>query len=93
MTLVAAVALTTDSERRYCTLGAQHGLRFARTMTDEDVLAAARDDAYNPQTDAYRSFLAAMGPNTNRSWITARCAEEAYKHGLIDECELDWICR
>jgi hypothetical protein len=93
VTIVAVIALTSDIERRSYTPGSLHGVVYARTMSDVDLLATARDAACAPQTDAFRALLAAMGPATNPSWITARAAETAYERGLIDEQELDWICR
>lgn len=38
-------------------------------------------------------MLQVMGPETNRTWITATCAVVAYERGLMEAEEMDWITR
>jgi hypothetical protein len=76
-------------EFRHHTPGAKAGVLLLRSLSDDDVLAVARDGT-SPQ---YAAVLAEMGPATNRSWITAQAAEVAYFRGLMDEIEFDYICR
>lgn len=80
---------TETDEFRFCTPAAKAGILLIRGLDDETVLAAARDAA----SPAHARIMEAMGPSTNPSWITGRCAETAYDRELIDEQELDWLSR
>ncbi|TDC02673.1 hypothetical protein E1091_00280 [Micromonospora fluostatini] len=73
--------------RRHYSHGAIDGTLHIRSLGDEQVLAAAR----NQESDAHRAILKHLGTNTNPSWITGRCAEEAYERGLIGEREFDYL--
>jgi hypothetical protein len=63
------------------------GVLFVRSLSDEDVVAAARDSG----SSGYRQVRAFMERDTNPYWITAECAEEAYLRGLLGEREFDAI--
>lgn len=65
------------------------GSLYIRSLTDDQVLEAARDD----KSASWRQIRDWMGSATNPSWITVRCAEEAWGRDLIDDQELDWISR
>lgn len=65
------------------------GIMYACELSDDDLLAAARDR----DSAAHAAFMAFLGADTNPFWITGRCAEMAYERGLIGEQELDWITR
>ncbi len=72
--------------------GAIDGVEYVRALDDEPLLSAARNDAGTAHA-AIVVYMSRDGSWTNPSWVTAQCAEEAYERGLIDEQELDWICR
>lgn len=76
-------------EFRNFTPEAKQGILMIRGLSDETVLAAAR----NEKSAEHAQLMAAMGEGTNPTWITARCAETAYDRELIDEQELDWLTR
>lgn len=79
----------TDYERRHLTPRTQGALMFVRTLPDDRLLTIARDQG----GAEHRRAMAVIGQDTNPSWLTARCAETAYERKLIDEVELDYICR
>jgi hypothetical protein len=79
--------LAADDEFRCSTEEARRGILLIRSLTDNDVLAGARDSASKP----HQHVFAILGPTTNPHWITSQCAEEAYKRDLIDERELDYL--
>jgi hypothetical protein len=73
---------------RYCTAEATVGIRLIRSLSDADVLAAARDTT----SAAHTVVPAQMGPATSRSWIRSRAEKaKAYLRHLIDEVEMDYI--
>jgi hypothetical protein len=76
-------------EFRFHTPEAKRGILFIRSQHNETVLAAARDR----HSGAYMTIARYMGPGTNPYWITSQAAQEAYKRGLIDETELDYLAR
>lgn len=76
-------------EFAYYTPAAKAGVLLIRSLSDEDVLEAARSDS----SAAYQQIRSQMSENTNPSWITAQAAEEAYRRRLIDEIEFDYLSR
>lgn len=72
-----------------CSEDAIEGLLFIRSLADEEVLEAARDD----ESPAYARIWRHMGRETNPSWITSQCAETAYLRGVMDAQEMDGITR
>lgn len=67
---------------------AKAGILFIRALSDEDVLAASRDQS--SETHArIRSF---MPPGTNPWWISTVSATEAFDRNLIDYEEFDGLC-
>ena len=76
-----------SDEFRYYTPSARAGVLFIRSLTDDEVLAAARD----PHSSARAKVADEMGPGTNPSWISGQCIEDAYRRRLIDEIELDYL--
>jgi hypothetical protein len=84
---------TADEMRaRGYTEGAVAGIEHIRELDDARLLTAAREEA-SQEHAAIVTHLSADGTWTNPSWVTSQCAEEAYKRGLIDERELDWLMR
>lgn len=77
----------TYDEFAHCTPGAKSGILALRALPDETVLAIARD-ADSPE---FAEFLDQMGPESNKSWITARAADTAYDRGLIDHVTYDLL--
>lgn len=75
-------------ERYHMQQPAIDGTLHIRGLDDEQVLTAARDSG----SDSRLAILAHMGADTNPDWIRARCAEEAYRRGLIGEREFDYLC-
>lgn len=80
-------------EFRFYTPDTKAAVLFIRALEDKDVLAAAKDDPWNPTSIGYQIILNHAGEDTNRLWITSQAAEEAYKRSLIDEVEFDYITR
>lgn len=76
-------------EYAYFTESSRWDALYIRSLLDEEVLEAARDD----ESPAWRRISAWMGPDTNPSWITHQCAETAYMRGVMDAQEMDWITR
>jgi hypothetical protein len=74
-------------EFAHCTPQTKSGILAMRALPDETVLAIARDNG-SPE---FAEFLAQIGSDTNRSWITARAADTAYDRGLIDEVTYDLL--
>lgn len=89
----------TEYERQYCTPSAQAGMRTLRGLDDAHLLglarvngfAAARGEGDPLALAGYVAVVAATGPRTNPTWITAQAAEVAYERELIDERELDQL--
>jgi len=87
-------------EFRYYTPSAKAGVLHIRSLPDAVVLAAARERE-GPEFRQVYDWMEAQPPdqysrpefNTNPSWVTAQCAEEAYRRDLIDEQEFDWLTR
>lgn len=80
---------TGRDEFEYFAERAKHGVLYIRSLTDDEVLEAARDD----YSTAFQMIQEWMGPVTNRSWITFQCAEEAYLRDIMTPEEMDWITR
>lgn len=78
----------TDYEQRL-EAGTQRCFLLVRALDDEPLLEAARSMESGP----YVVLRERMGPTTNPSWITARCAEEAYERGIMEADEMGWITR
>lgn len=78
--------ITQDDEMPYHTPASRAGIRFIRSLDDDDVLTAARD----PFSAQHAAVTVATGPGpVSRAWVTSCCADEAYERGLIDETEYD----
>jgi hypothetical protein len=91
-----APAAPEHDEFRHYAPSAKAGVLHIRSLPNDAVLAAARDR----NSAAFQELYAWMEAQpkdrdhrpsfpTNASWVTARCAEEAYRRELIDERELD----
>ena len=74
-------------EFRHFTPEAKAGVLHIRALADQDLLDGARDQT----SAAFQSIAEFMGPKTNLSWISARCATEAYDRGIMEPEEMDRI--
>jgi len=64
------------------------GMEAILKMSDEELLCGARD----PSEEPYAIVMKALDMHENLRWHMARCAEEAFRRGLIDQHELDRLC-
>lgn len=88
-------------EFAYYTAESKAGVLAARGLDNDALLALARVDPYRAakgetgveELAAYVTVLAATGPSTNPSWVTGVAVDEAYRRGLIDEIEMDYLNR
>ena len=82
-------------EFAYCTPGAKSGILLIRSLNDQAILSAARQDPYveHDQNSAFAQILTLMGPTTNSGWIASQAAQEAYQRHLLSEQEFDWLSR
>jgi hypothetical protein len=74
-----------DDELRYYTEDARRGVFYIRSLSDQEVLDAARDE-----TSATHTAIGVhIDPNswTNPSWVTAQAAQEAWERGIMDDDE------
>jgi hypothetical protein len=82
-------------EFAYCTPRTKSGILLIRSLNDQAVLSAARQDPYiePAQNSAFAQILIIMGPATNPAWIVSQAAQEAYQRHLLSEPEFDWLSR
>jgi hypothetical protein len=66
---------------------AKQGILFIRSLTDDEVLDAAR----HFEGETHRLIHELMGSATNPCWISGHAIETAYRRGLINETELDYL--
>lgn len=78
----------TEYERAYCGMKTQAAFMLISALDDHTLL----EGAYQREP-VFSELIRVLGEKTNHSWIMARCVEEAYERGLMDERELDYLTR
>lgn len=83
-----SLATYRDDEFRYHSDSARDGILHIRSLSDRLLIEGMTEGS-----PSHQDIVSFVGPDTNPSWVTAQCAEQAYDRGLIDEQELDWATR
>ena len=77
MTFTPSQVTHGPDEFDYCKPSAKEAIVWIRSLSDEELREP-------------RALVTEFPINTNREWVSARCAEELYDRGLIDVIELLW---
>jgi len=79
--------ITDDDRKDYqsYTDGAIFGIKIVKSLSDDELMRTLKDKAM------HETVRAAIGTDTNPSWLTSRVAEELYYRGVIDCKQMDFI--
>lgn len=78
----------TEYEFQNTTVRTRAAILLIRALDDHTLLEGAHQ-----REPVFSELIRVLGEKTNHSWIMARCAEEAYERGVMDEREMDYLTR